>query len=65
MTRSRQSDTDRRWNRYCDVDPWVKHWMRVWEGAYAEHHPIVALYALARGSARVLRLDLWVLGPRR
>lgn len=39
-------------------DPWVEYWYRVWEAAYTDHHPLVATYALARGSLRALRLDL-------
>lgn len=40
------------------ADPWVEYWFRMWERAYTEHHPLVASYALARGSLRALRIDL-------
>ena len=47
MMESRRSDN-------CQVpDPTVEYWYRLWERAYSEHHPLVATYALLRGSARV------------
>lgn len=50
------SDSGLRLSGPCP-DERVEGWYRVWERAYTEHHPLVATYALMRGSLRALRVD--------